>query len=209
LPNAARSADAVVAIVLAAGASSRFDGQKLLADVRGKPMIRHTVESALRSGVDRVRVVVGADAESVREALRGLTVETVLNEDYRRGQGRSIAVGISDLPAGADAAIIMLGDQPDVSPALVDELIHTYREGDASIVLAEFDGERSPPVLFGRDVFDELAALDGDQGARSVVSRLPERVKTITVRGPVPRDVDTREDHRALLERDRGGGFAD
>lgn len=194
------SGDPVVAVVLAAGPARRFGTQKLLARIRGRPMIHRTVESVRESGVDRVVVVLGADAASVRGALDGLTVDFVTNDEYLLGQGRSIAAGIGALSGDVAAAIIVLGDQPGVSPALIDELVRCFRTTTASIVVPDFDGVRSPPVLFGRDVFPELVVLDADVGAASVVDRLPERVRTVKVGGPVPRDIDTREDWRAFLE---------
>jgi molybdenum cofactor cytidylyltransferase len=215
--EAGRDAEAgirIEAIVLAAGLSTRFGGQKLLADVGGEPLIRRTVSGILESRVAGVTVVVGADAEAVRDALAGLDVAFTLNPDHAAGMGTSIAAGVRTLAGTVDAAVIALGDQP-VAHALIDALIEAF-VSEASpiaplrvrdIVIPEFGGVRAPPVLFGRSWFGALEVLTGDSGARGIVEANPALVSVLAMEGRAPPDIDTRADHAAFTG-DPPGGYA-
>lgn len=189
------------AIVLAAGESSRFGGQKLLAPLGGQPLVRRTVQNVLAAGIADIVVVLGADADDVRAALDGLPVRFVLNADYRDGMSASLRRGIEALDPAARAALIVLGDQPAVGPELMRRVLAAQRETDKPIAAPVYDGVQGNPVVFAREVFAELGALHGDRGAREVVQRDPGRVAMVHVEGEMPRDVDTRADLAAL-----GGG---
>jgi molybdenum cofactor cytidylyltransferase len=188
----------VSAVVLAAGLARRMGRQKLLLDLRGRPVIRWSVE-ALLPHVEDVVVVTGADAEGVRAALTGLRVRFAHNPRPEAGQGTSIAVGVGALPAGAEAALIALGDQPSLPPPVIPALLAAFRRGGASIVTPVYQGVHGTPVLFGAEVFGELRALGGDAGARSVVRARPDRVREVPFDLPMPPDVDTPEDYARLM----------
>jgi molybdenum cofactor cytidylyltransferase len=192
------AAGRIAAIVLGAGRSTRFGAQKLVARAGGEPVIRRTVSHVLESAVDSVTVVVGADADAVTDALAGLPVDPVFNAAYAAGMGGSIAEGVRCLPPGVCAVVIVLGDQPGIRGSDIDSLIEAYREGDLPIVVAEFDGTRVPPVLFGRDFFPALVELTGDRGARAIIERHIDRVRVVAMEGPVPRDIDTPADLEAI-----------
>ncbi len=190
----------IVAIVLAAGRSTRFGTQKLISDAGGRPLVRRTVVGVLDSAVDGVTVVTGADAQAVRAALGGLDVDFVHNLEYGRGMGSSIATGVRSLGAEVDAVVIVLGDQPTSGGPVLDTLISAYRSCDRPIVVPEFAGVRTPPVLFGRALFARLAGLSGDRGARRITEVAPELVAVVSLAGPPPPDIDTRADLQALDE---------
>lgn len=184
---------AVAGVLLAAGTSSRFDGEnKLLASVDGEPMVRRAAKSLVAARVDPVAVVVGHEADAVRDALDGLAVELVRNPDYREGQSASVRRGIEAVPNRADAAVVALGDMPSVDPASVDELVDAYRAGVGNALAAASDGERGNPALFDADYFADLAAIDGDTGGREILRRDGELVETGDP--GVRQDVDRRED---------------
>jgi molybdenum cofactor cytidylyltransferase len=90
--------------------------------------------------------------------------------------------------------VVALGDQPAVSPGVVDRVIDAWRTTGKSMVVPVYAGVRGHPVLFAREVFEELRAVRGDQGGREVIARDPTRVAEVRVAGPVPSDVDVRED---------------
>ncbi|HEX7089439.1 MAG TPA: nucleotidyltransferase family protein [Longimicrobiales bacterium] len=186
------------AVVLAAGTASRFGGQKLLVPLRGHPLVRHTVENVLASGVTDVVVVLGADADGVRAALAGLPVRLVVNPDYRDGMSTSLRCGIRALDPGVAAALVVLGDQPTVSPELMRRVVAAQRDSGKPIAAPVYAGTQGNPVVFARAVFGEIDALEGDRGAREVVQRDAARVVRVHVDGEMPRDVDTREDYEAL-----------
>lgn len=183
--------------MLAAGRSTRYGSQKLLAGLGGEPLVRRTVRGVLDSGVDGVVVVTGSAAEGVRSALAGLPVGFVHNAAFADGMGRSIAAGVQSLPEKVDAAVIVPGDQPNAG-ALIGRLIDAWSEDGEPIVILEFEGVRVPPVLFAKSRFPELTRLTGDAGARSIVEADPSLVRIVTMEGPPPPDIDTPADRRAF-----------
>jgi molybdenum cofactor cytidylyltransferase len=100
---------------------------------------------------------------------------------------------------GVRAAVVALGDQPLVPPGVVERLIHAFRASGAPVVVPVYDGGvRGHPVLFADNLFPELLAVRGDEGARGVIARAPSRVTTVAVAAPAPRDVDGVEDLEAV-----------
>jgi molybdenum cofactor cytidylyltransferase len=191
----------IAAIVLAAGASRRFGAQKLLAELHGKPVIRWTVEHMVDSGVDDVIVVLGRDRDKVKDALDGLAVRFVVNENFSAGLSASLRSGVQALTADTNAAVIALGDQPTIECSVVDTLIEHYRSNGKPIVAPAYHGMRGNPVLFEASLFSELESVRGDFGAREVIARDPLRVATVCIDCDPPEDVDTEEELERLAEK--------
>jgi molybdenum cofactor cytidylyltransferase len=185
----------VHAVVLAAGQSSRMGGpNKLLALFGGKPLIRRTVERALASQAAGTVVVAGHQAERVRAALLGLSASVIENPGYRTGLASSLKSGIAALPENAAGAIVVLGDMPEVSSADLDRLITAFiAAGANSIVRATHNGKRGNPVVLPRSVFEAVAALEGDTGARHLVESEGLAVIDVEIGAAASVDVDTRE----------------
>jgi len=183
------------AIVLAAGMSSRMGSNKLVARVAGKPLIRHVVEAALSSAAAPVIVVTGNAAARVREAVSPLAPLFVENPDYSKGLSTSLRCGLKALPADCDGAVILLGDMPGVSAALIDKLIASFDPGeDRAICVATRHGKRGNPVLWARRFFPEMLAIEGDVGARQLIGQNAELVCEVEAPddGPLT-DIDTPE----------------
>jgi CTP:molybdopterin cytidylyltransferase MocA len=191
----------VSAIVLAAGGGSRFGGGKLLARLGGQPIIEAVLDNRREALVDEVIVVIGADAEGLREVCDRYGVRPVANEEWERGQSTSVLAGLRACDKKSRAAVILLGDQPFVGADAVERLVAAFAEG-ANVAVATYGGKRRNPVLFSREVWPLLEAeLAGDEGARSVLRRHSERVVEVPCEGVGnPADVDTREDLRRLEE---------
>ena len=187
----------IAAIVLAAGFARRMGRQKLLLDVRGKPVVRWSVE-AIAPHVGDAVVVTGQDDEGVRAALTGLPVRFAVNPRPQAGQGSSIAIGAAALKPWTAAALVALGDQPRLPEGLIARLLAERERTGKAIVAPVYRGTQGTPVLFSADVFPELRALDGDAGARAVVQARPERVARVEIDAPMPPDVDTPEDYARL-----------
>jgi molybdenum cofactor cytidylyltransferase len=156
-------------------------------------VVRWTVEAVLPHVGDCV-VVTGEDDAAIRAALAGLTVRFVVNPRPQEGQGSSIAVGVAALDPSTSAVVIVLGDQPRTPPSVLPALLAARRRSGKSIVAPSYRGTRGTPVLFAADVFPELRALRGDEGARAVVAAGPERVEILALDIAMPPDVDTPED---------------
>jgi molybdenum cofactor cytidylyltransferase len=191
----------IAAIVLAAGLSLRMGRPKLLLDWGGRPIIRRAVEEVRAVGVDELLVVVGREAQTIREALSGLPVRFVENPEPEAGQASSIACGVSALGPGVSATLIALGDQPALPPEVIPRLLQSFRETGKAIVAPLYRGVQGNPVLFAAAVFPELRALTGDRGARLVVEKDPGRVALVSFDLPMPVDLDTFEDYERLRPR--------
>jgi len=181
----------VAGVVLAAGTSSRYgDANKLLADLDGGPVVARSVRTYLDAAVDPVVVVVGHEAERVRTALPE-GVRVVHNPDYAAGQASSVRVGIAAVAgAGADAAVVGLGDMPFVRAETVTTLVRAFRAGAGDPLAAAVDGHRGNPVCFGAPWFDDLRDVDGDVGGREILSTAPDAALVETDDPGVRRDVD-------------------
>lgn len=193
----------IVGVLLAAGGARRFRSQKLVALFRGKPIVRHSAET-LASATEALVAVVGSEAEAVSAALDGTGARIVRNPDWELGLATSIAHGIAALPPECEAAVITVGDQPELDPFVIRAVVSRWRETGQPIVSASYRGVRAHPVLFARSVFPELLVLHGDAGARLLIERTPERVSYVQVDSPVPADVDTSGELEALEQRNGG-----
>lgn len=199
----------VSAIVLAAGAGSRFGGGKLLARLGERSLIAAVLENLRGAPVDETIAVVGADAERLREICERYGVRTIENEDWERGQSTSVLAGLRACGEESRAVVVLLGDQPLVGAGAVERLVAAFTSG-TKVAVATYGGRRRNPVLFSREVWPLLEAeLAGDEGARPVLRRHPELVVEVPCDGVGdPVDVDTREDLRRLDEvRGPVGGY--
>lgn len=184
----------IVAIVLAAGAATRFGSQKLVQPVHGVPLVRASVDRVVSAGPERTVVVVGHDAAAVRNALTGTDVQIVVNPHPERGMSSSLRAGLDAVPSSAVAVLVALGDQPIVHDEVIPAIVARFGGDDSAIVAPRYRGVQGLPVLFSRAVFDELRVLTGDRGARSVVNANPSRVAFVDFDLPMPPDVDSPAD---------------
>jgi molybdenum cofactor cytidylyltransferase len=187
-PRASLGADGnrnVAAIILAAGRSTRMGGpNKLLAEFRGKTLVRIVTEQALASKARGVIVVTGHQAAEVQKSLHGLKVKFVHNPDFAGGLASSVKSGIAAVADDADGAVVCLGDMPLISAHLIDRLIEAFAPDSGSLIAVPVsDGRRGNPVLWSRRFFKELMTLDGDIGARHLILRHSETVAEVPVEG--------------------------
>ena len=187
----------IAGLLLAAGRSRRFGGDKLLAPLRGRPVIEWSA-SALASSVDALYVVLPAGDEARRTALAPFAPHVVEHARRDEGLGSSIGAGVAALPAGVEAVVVALADQPLVSRAVIGRLLERWREGGAAAVAPRYRDGQGHPVLFGRSTFGALRALSGDRGARVVLDSLAEALALVEVDEARPIDVDTPAALRAL-----------
>ena len=182
-------------VVMAAGLSRRMGRNKLLAELGGKPLLRHAVEAALASRLDPVIVVTGHDAPGILQALDGLNVIVAHNPRFAEGLSTSLQTGIATLPGDCDGALVLLGDMPGITPALIDRTIAAFDPaGNNPICVAARNGKRGHPVLWGRQFFAEIENLSGDTGAQALMTRHAAQIGEIETLDDAPfTDIDTPE----------------
>ena len=191
----------VAAIVLAAGRSTRMGGpNKLLAEIGGRTLVRIAVEQALASRARPVIVVIGHQRAEVAAALSGLDVVLVDNPDFAQGLSTSLKAGIAAVPEGIDGAIVCLGDMPQVDAGLIDRLVAAFDPAKgALIVVPSFAGKRGNPVVWSRRFFADLAAIEGDVGARHLIAGYREATVEVEVKDKAALvDIDTPEALRVV-----------
>jgi len=158
----------VAGVILAAGGSLRLGRPKQLLDWQGRPFIAKVAQNALEAGLSPLIVVTGAESAAVSEALEGLPVTIVPNPDWQLGQSTSLKVGVRALPEDCQAAVFLMSDQPQISPILIRSVVEAYTAKHLPIAAPRIAGRRANPVLFAREAFDALKAIQGDQGGRAV-----------------------------------------
>lgn len=193
----------IAGVLLAAGMSTRMGQNKLFLSLGGATVLERAVNAALQAGLDPLIVVVGHEAERVREALAGKPARLVFNPDYASGLNTSLRTGIRAVPDEMAAALVMLADMPRVDAAMIQTLIERWREAGTKLAVSRFGDVIAPPIVYGAPLFAELRALDGDGCGKAVIKR--HRGEEIAVDWPAERlaDLDVPEDVDRVL---RGGG---
>ena len=163
----------IAAVVLAAGSGSRFGGAKQLAELDGIPLLEHALRAVEAvPAIDRIVVVLGARAEEIRAGVDFGRAEPVVCADWDEGQAASLRCGIAAV-ADADAAVLMLGDMPRITPEVIGRFAELAAEhGRVARARAVYDGVPGHPVVLGREYFGRIAALRGDIGARDVLKAI-------------------------------------
>jgi CTP:molybdopterin cytidylyltransferase MocA/SAM-dependent methyltransferase len=192
----------VAAVVLAAGAGSRFGGRKLLAPLEGRPILQHVLDRLRAAGLSEVVVVLGDDEDAVRRTIDPGDARFVRNPAPERGLSSSVRVGIGALDDAIGSALIVLGDQPRLPARAVRALLDAGVTDDRPIAVPVYGGDTGRnPVLVGRTAFGLVDETSGDRGLGPLIDAHPELVHEIPIRveGGNP-DVDTRDDLVGLLE---------
>ena len=184
-------------VVLAAGMSTRFGENKMLYPIDGEPMVRRVVKAALSSSVDEVIVVVGFEAEKVKEALKGLKCVIVENLDYAiGGQSSSVRCGVRHVKDDAEAVMILPGDVAFIDPSIINKVVEEYRSKSAKIAVASYKGKPGHPILFDRTLIPEILKIDeAGYGLKAVVNR--HKADVVYVEADTPNvllDVDRKAD---------------
>jgi molybdenum cofactor cytidylyltransferase len=199
------SANYTAGLILAAGAATRMGRPKQLLDWDGRPLVRVAAEVALAAQLSPVLAVVGSAQTEVAAGLAGLPLQIVPNPDYVAGQSTSLRTGIAALPPEVAAMVVLLGDQPFVTAAIVARLVAEWRASAYPIVAPIYAGQRGNPVLFAREIFPELLAIQGDRGARAVLAANPARIRPVLFDDPRPlADIDTPDDYERLRIQESG-----
>jgi molybdenum cofactor cytidylyltransferase len=196
----------IVAVILSAGESSRMGRPKALLPIDGVRFVEKIVSALKSTDVGNIIVVLGHNAEEMRQKISDLPVTILINHDYKQGQLSSLQVAISHLESSSegspvDGILVHLVDHPYISTTLIDLMIKRFYETKKLIVVPRFQGRRGHPVIFARALFSELLAAGPDQGAKPVVhAHRDDTLEIDTKDEGVLIDIDTPEEYRLRVK---------
>jgi molybdenum cofactor cytidylyltransferase len=181
------------AIVLAAGASSRFGSPKQLVRINGRPMLHSAVSRAVEIAGHSVSVVLGAHANELAPLLAHSPATIVVNRHWESGIASSIRAGLERLPGTVDGVLMVLADQPAISVEDLRRLVGAWRRQPDYIAAARYGATVGAPAIFPRWCLRELAELRGDRGAHPLLMRHGARMVRVPMISAAT-DIDTPED---------------
>ena len=196
----------IVAVVLAAGESSRMGRPKALLPIDGIRFVEKIVDSLRSTRVGKTIVVLGHNAEEMRQKIGDIPATLVVNNDYKKGQLSSLVAAINEIESWKssgeiDGILVHLVDHPYISAPLVDSMIARFYQSKKLIVVPRYRGRRGHPVIFSRSLFPELLNAPLEQGAKTVVHAHRDATLEIdTDDEGVSIDIDTPEEYRQFVK---------
>ena len=185
--------------MLAAGGSERYGSPKQVAVLEGRPLLEHVVTALVESALERIVVVLGSNGPRVLAEADLGPAEIVICRDWAHGMSASLKAGIGAV-SDAEAALVVLGDQPRLSTASVARVLDARRPG-VDFIRATYEGKPGHPALLESGIFERIHGLQGDRGAGSIAADVATAMVPCDDLG-WPGDVDTIEDLQRL---ERGG----
>jgi molybdenum cofactor cytidylyltransferase len=185
----------VAGIVLAAGASQRLGRNKLFLELEGETLLRRAVGRAVAAGLAPVLVVVGHEADRAVHEIEGMACRPVMNEEHALGVNVSLRVGVRAVPADVAAGVVLLGDMPFVTAEMIAAVVERFRQGDAALVVSDYEGVQAPPTLFDRALLDEFLGMGADACSRHLVKRHRSEAAVVHWPAAALADIDLPSDY--------------
>ncbi|MGB5670915.1 MAG: nucleotidyltransferase family protein [Sedimenticolaceae bacterium] len=191
------------AILLAAGESRRMGSvNKLTLPVAGRPLLRRTAETLLRTGLQELVVVVGHEQQTARELLHGLPVRIVSNDSYKEGQMTSVHCGMAALQQVCDAVLVCLSDQPLLETEDLRRLTDAFAHCPTSVLVPTYQGQRGNPIVLAYEHRQKILVGDRNLGCKSLIQKHPELVTALEMDNDhTVFDLDTPEAYEQLQQR--------
>ncbi len=189
----------IAIIILAAGGSSRMGQPKQLLPWGKTTLLGHSIDQALNSQAKKVFVVLGANVDEIGASIEHKSIQLLKNKGWESGMGCSIAVGAKKaLEEGFDAVLIMLADQPQIDSVFLGELISEWQKKQQPIIATGYDTKAGVPAIFEKSYFSELAALEGDLGAKEIIATNISNVVVLSHSNVID-DIDTLETYNKIV----------
>ena len=189
----------ISAILLAAGESSRMEGEnKLVKEINGIPLIKHSVKNILFSSIDELIVVLGYQKEIIEKLIdKHEKIKFVFNKDFESGMASSIKTGLNHLSNNTEAFFICLGDMPMVNSNIYNQLIKSRNQKD--IIVPTYKGQQGNPVLFDNSIKDKVLNINGDVGAKKILELNKAKILNLEINDQsIARGFNTQDDFSSL-----------
>lgn len=186
-------------VILAAGSSSRLGKPKQNLVFQGSTLLQRSIKAALAADCQQVLVVLGANAPIIEPTIKSEPVQLIHNSDWQAGMSSSINCGLAALlktTPQLQSVILMLCDQPFADASIINQLIQASAN-NKHLVACNYNGTIGVPALFDKSHFEELLALQGNEGAKKLLLKYTNEVHTV----PFPLgmiDIDTIGDYERL-----------
>jgi molybdenum cofactor cytidylyltransferase len=182
----------ICAIILAAGESKRMGSPKMLLPFNGSTMIECVIANVIKSDVDEIIVVLGAEKEALIPLVGKWHIEYCYNENYKEGMLSSVKCGVKNLPSGCKASLVFQGDQPLITSNTINTVINAYLSSEKGIVIPVYKNKRGHPILINMKYRNDIDKLSPDKGLRSLTYEFPADVLEVdTDESGILKDFDT------------------
>lgn len=190
----------IAAVILAAGTSRRMGKTKLFLPYKNHTIIEEVIDNVKASKADFICLVYGNEGERWQKLAGKKEISCIWNSEYLKGQSTSVIKGVEAVPDEAEGIVFVLGDQPFVSYKVIDKIIDTFYEREASIVVPIYAGIRGNPVLFDIKWRKELLHIAGDKGGREIIVENSDEVVHVHFEDLLfNMDIDTEEEYQKAL----------
>ena len=170
---------------------------KMMLSFNGIPMLERVIINVKNSFVDDIVVVLGAFRNELEFIVTRNNVRKCYNDRYKEGMLSSVICGFKNLPAAAEAALVFQGDQPLITPEVVNRIIDNYRNSKKGISIPVFNNRRGHPLLVDRKYFHEIETLDPKKGLKSLTEIYSDDILEVSVKeAGILRDFDTFEEYK-------------
>jgi molybdenum cofactor cytidylyltransferase len=189
------------AIILAAGASTRMKKQKMLLPFMDSTIIETVIQNANHAVGKNIMVVLGSHHDEIARQIQHQDVKTCSNENFMSGMLSSVICGFRALPETAKAALVFLGDQPQISGVVAKKVMDAWIKSGKGIVIPVFDGKRGHPALIETKYKIDIENLNPEKGLRSLYQKITNDINEVECNSPeILRDIDTVEDYKMEIE---------
>ena len=169
----------ISAILLAAGQSKRMNGKnKLIKEIKGIPLLKHSIKNILDSSIDELIIVLGFEKEIIKNLINeNKKIKFAINKNYESGLASSIKTGLNHLSDNTKAFFICLGDMPNVNKEIYNQLINaSFGNKDKEIFVPYYQERQANPILFSKKMKDEIQKIEGDFGAKKIIADNEKKV---------------------------------
>jgi molybdenum cofactor cytidylyltransferase len=190
-------------LVLAAGESKRMGRPKQLLPIGDTSLILHTIRTIEHADIPNIQVVLGAHSDEIERELRDHPVGIFVHENWRLGIGSSLKTGLEHLlevRPEITGLLVCVCDQPAVTSAHIQQLVHEFHSGDFDAVASGYAGSAGVPAILSRRLFPDIKKLGDDEGAQRILKRPGLKLKLVPLEGGEI-DIDTPSDYKSYLKR--------
>ncbi len=188
----------IAILILAAGSSTRMGVAKQLLPAGDTTLLGVSIEQALQSKADKVYCVLGSNADVIKQSISKYNIESIFNPNYQTGLSSSIVSGIQQATnQNFDAVLILLGDQPLIKAAYLNEMMDTFKNHDEKIIASKYNNTFGVPSIIPKRYYDQLLKLKGDKGAKDFLNTNNEEI--IPLKNTNLMDIDTKKEYQDYL----------